>query len=162
MTSSATMLSSRRAIPFLRNAAGAPVTVEATRHCFDMALCGHKGDIGIPQPADVTALKDCVANDCASIVVSWPVSDYGAPRGPPKNVVNTLERTLRESHNNATTTIPFYVLDGGGRRMASLTLLRKPEGPCKGESVYPPEYDFRVAGNWLKYYKTSLGTISLR
>jgi hypothetical protein len=148
------------AVPFLRKAVGSTLTVDINRHCGDTGLCGHKGDSGALQTADLTALKDVVANDYASVVISWPApSEYGTSKRPPKSVLNTLETTLRESHDHVTTTRPFFMLDGGGRRMASLTLLH-PTIQRDGDPLCPLEHDCPVPGNWLKHYN-SLRSIGL-
>jgi hypothetical protein len=158
-TKSILSTTTKMAVPFLRKVAGSTVTVDVNRHCIDMTLSSHKGDSGTLQRTDLTALHDVVMDDCASVVVSWPVSsEYGTSTRPPKTVLNTLERTLRESHDNVTTTRPFFMLDGGGRRMASLTLLRRlPTMQTIGDTAtLSPigHYDCSVPGDWLKHYSS--------
>jgi hypothetical protein len=155
MTSRAVM-STRMAIPFLRNVSRASMAVDVNRHCVDLRLSGHKGDSGTLRTADLTTLKDVIADDCASVVISWPVSEYGATKRPSKTILQTLESSLRESHDNVTTTSPFYMLDGGGRRMASLTLLRSPIAQSKREDSWcAGEQDWPAPGSWLKHYSNS-------
>lgn len=153
------------AVPFLRKVAGSTVTVDVNRHCLDMALSSHKGALGALRRTDLTELHDGIADDCASVVVSWPVSsEYCTSKPAPKAVLSTIERTLRESHENVTTTRPFFMLDGGGRRMASLTLLRRTPTMQSMEDTAtssPIEhYDCSVPGDWLRHY-SSLRSIRL-
>lgn len=65
-------------------------------------------------------------DQCAtSVIITWPVSKIGdnteeiSPRE-----VSKMEGYLRQSCNHeVTTSRPFFVLDGGGQRMASLSLI---------------------------------------
>lgn len=96
-----------------------------------MAL--HEGeyvDLSIPQSIMVTkttkSVKDFerrkvkIDQDERSATISWSIADYDEEFPP--EVLDT-ERNMKESFPEVTTTRPFFVLDGSGRRAALLSLL---------------------------------------
>ena len=157
------IMAQRAAIPFLRNAAKSALKVEVNRHCVDMALgenlTGNSAVTETPVEMhplhlaahdDLQAFKDVVGERASSVVFSWPDDPYSTHRN--NDVLQTLEGALRESHQEVATSKPFFVLDGAGRRMASLSLLGKSAEEVPS-SMYSEPNDFdSPPGTWLRHY----------
>jgi hypothetical protein len=108
----------------------------------------------IPKP-ELNRLKDAVdETNVSSVVVSWDVQDSAKVRNLSGNILNTLDGALRESHDMVTTTRPFYMLDGGGRRMGSLCLVRWSPSLIQRLDTRANQDDHQVPGTWLKQYIT--------
>lgn len=165
-----TIMNTRSSIPFLHKAAKTALKVDANHHCvvdvaFDrnavketparLAAMGHRPDLK-------AVLHNAVGNSACSVIFSWPV-DGSLPVSRQHNeAVQNWEGALRESHPNVTTTKPFFMLDGGGQRMASLAVLRNNEdaqtfanfdlGPhlCEDTS----DYDHETPGMRLRHYSS--------
>jgi hypothetical protein len=137
-----------------------------------MTLDCHTGDSTMPlQPLHFDAsqkplpefnhLKDLLdANDITSVVISWPLlENEKTVRNFPGSVLKTLDGALSESHDTVTTTRPFYMLDGGGRRVGSMCLVRPPTL----ERMYnrdTNDCEYQLPGAWLKDY-SRLQSLSL-
>ena len=73
---------------------------------------------------DIENLKEVMMDDYASsVIISWSVSEYGDNTQIPPREVLYMERAMKQYCATVTTSRPFFVLDGGGRRMALLSLL---------------------------------------
>lgn len=129
-----------------------------------MALGCHTGDGTVPlQPIELQGsniprpelnrLKDMVHDtDISSVVVSWNLQDNKKVRNLPDHVLNTLDGALGDFHDTVTTTRPFYMLDGGGRRMGSMSLVKSPSLLQRLDALVKNQEDYQVAGTWLKQY----------
>lgn len=157
------IMAQRAAIPFLRTTAKTALKVEVNRHCVDMALGGDltgsstmtETPVELPSAQllahdDLQAFKDVVGKCASSVVFSWPDDPFTSHRN--NDVLQTLERALRESHKDVATSKPFFVLDGAGRRVASLSLL----GKCSEEAPpFASSQDNELEsppGMWLRHY----------
>ena len=160
-----TVMATRASIPFLRNAAKTALKVDVNRHCVDMALGGNltgsssmtETPVELPvvqlnTPNDLQAFKDVVGESASSVVFSWPDDAFTSRRN--NDVLQALEGALRESHQEVATSKPFFMLDGGGRRMASLSLLGKcAEDLPSSYTTLSHENDFESpTGTWLRHY----------
>jgi hypothetical protein len=157
------IVSTRTSIPFLRNSiARTAIKVDVNRHCVDMALHGNiKGSNLTEVPVELStdrpnfdALNDVVGDCASSLIVSWP--DTETPRSA---LLKTLEGTLKEFHTEVCTTRPFFMLDGGGRRMASLTLVGSHQDHKLSavDTAVLSQYDYQVpAGTWIRQFSSSL------
>ena len=102
--------------------------VDVNRHCVGTTtLYGLTGATTDRIPSlDLETSKKIMMDQCAtSVIISWPVSKIGgnAEEISPREV-SKMEGYLRQSCNHeVTTSRPFFVLDGGGQRMASLSLI---------------------------------------
>ncbi|KAL3904588.1 MAG: hypothetical protein SGILL_010006 [Bacillariaceae sp.] len=98
---------------------------------------------------DLQAFKDVVGERASSVVFSWPDDPFETHKN--NQVLQTLEGALRESHQDVATSKPFFVLDGSGRRMASLSLLGN--AAVDVSSYSSEENDFESPpGTWLRHY----------
>ena len=152
------------------------LNIDISESCIDMAIDCHKGDGAlaldpiqlpaqdVPKP-EVERLQSIVKDhDVTSVLLSWPVQDAESVSQVSSRIINCLNATLRESHGDSVrTTKPFYMLDGGGRRMASLCLVKN--HPPTEQSIKAPavddylllgskKQDYQVTGTWLKNYST--------
>ena len=68
--------------------------------------------------------KEDIMDYCSSsVIISWSISEYGDNTQIPPREVLYMERAMKQYCATVTTSRPFFVLDGGGRRMALLSLL---------------------------------------
>mmetsp|Transcript_930 Transcript_930/g.1466 ORF Transcript_930/g.1466 Transcript_930/m.1466 type:complete len:167 (+) Transcript_930:63-563(+) len=145
-----TILSTRTSmLPFLRSSARTAIKVDVNRHCVDEALSGNTTGSTLTQgpvelPTDKLSRPDLEAlKGASSVVFSWPDSTDASP----SNVLNTLEGALREADQEVTTTRPFFMLDGGGRRMATLSLLGNQD-----HRMVIGDVDHELPGTWLRHF----------
>jgi hypothetical protein len=122
----------RTIISLLRRniAAKQSMEVDLNRHCVGTTTLRY-GRTSVTTDRiprlDLETSKKIMMDQCAtSVIISWPVSKYG---GNTKEIispreVSKMEEYLRQSCNHeVTTSRPFFVLDGGGQRLASLSLI---------------------------------------
>lgn len=161
-----TIIKTRASIPFLRKAARTALKVDVNRHCvafgntnaqyylketpFELAAMKDRSD------RMTAAFSDCVDASTSSVVISWPDDGSPATASQHSDILQTLDSVLRETYPDFTTTKPFFMLDGGGRRMASLALLSS--GSPDSRMVVPnndSDYDGdsnESPGMWLRHY----------
>ncbi len=157
------IMAAREVIPFLYNAARKGLKVDVNRRCVALAL--HPGttvDVDtyhINGPADLQNFNDTVDANVSSVVISWPDDTIASPQT--NDFIRDVERILRESHQDVTTTKPFFVLDGGGLRKASLSLLENPDPKTSLDQIYSSSVESysEVPETWLRHY-CSLRSIS--
>jgi hypothetical protein len=116
------------------------VKIDVNRHCVDVPLCGvteRPIELSTETPDLLQVLKEVVDSCASSVVVSWPDTHLSRTA----LTVNTLEGAL--------TTGPFFMLDGGGRRMATLTLLSKQANEQYTDDDVLSKYQEPV-GTWLR------------
>ncbi|KAG7353748.1 hypothetical protein IV203_003103 [Nitzschia inconspicua] len=150
------IMKTRASIPFLRNAAKTAIKVDVTL-ASGRSLSFEETPIATSKknhrPNLKAAVLDLVDDSASSVVFSWP--DNGSPIAARqhRNVLRTLEKALRESRHNVTTTKPFFMLDGGGRRMASLSILGNQEARMMAENKhYNSGYCHETPGTWVQNY----------
>jgi hypothetical protein len=150
-----TVVATRASIPFLRNAAKVALKVDVNRHCVDMAL---RGDLTGSSSAtaelatcdDLQAFNKVVGESASSVVFSWPDDAVASLRN--NEVLRALEGALRESHQDIATSKPFFMLDGGGRRMASLSVLGKCAEDVPSFNASQQDDFESPPGTWLRHY----------
>ena len=145
---------------------GSFLNIDINRNCVDMALGHHAGEGTTPlRPIelqgseiprnDLNHLKDVVDDaGLSSVVVSWDVNYYDKVRSLSSSVLSTLDGALRESHDSVTTTRPFFMLDGGGRRMGSMCLVKSPSlfQRLSSSGIIEEEDLHVIPGAWLEQY----------
>jgi hypothetical protein len=98
-------------------------------------------------------VQNMVENSTSSVLFSWPDDGSVATYHHSTDVLRTLEQGLREYHPIVTTTKPFYMLDGGGRRMATLSLLgnHQEDRLCE-DNISNTDFVVDAPGTWLRDY----------
>ena len=157
------------------------LSVDVHHDCVDMAIDCHQGDgthVLDPMPLHskpayteesgnfmLNYLKDVVQEgDVCSVLVSWPPRASSSSASGP-SILNSLDTMMKESCSNDTEKVvamtrPFYMLDGGGRRMASMCLVKDVHhkealtaSPFVSSSMEPS------IGTWLRTYHDSIGAV---
>lgn len=165
-----TIMKTRSSIPFLRQAAKTALKVDVNRHCVvDMALRNNNSQCikeslmefaAMSHQPNLRAVFQNVVDDSASSVIfSWPDDGSPATARQHKEVLQKLQGALRECHPDITTTKPFFMLDGGGRRMASLSVLNKQDSRAIVENDLgsylangSSGHFHETPGMWLRHY----------
>jgi hypothetical protein len=116
---------------------------------------------------DLDSLKDIVQeNDVKKVLVSWPVQDASGP------ALRSLNSLLNDSYDVVKTSSPFYILDGAGRKMGSICLVKPSKASQHWDSVLGShkfedlnatekvqEYH-TMEGTWLNAYSLSRAAYS--
>jgi hypothetical protein len=166
-----TILKTRASLRPLRNAVpSTALKIDVNRRCV-MAETIASGEPGFlvketPQEEFLAMqhrspdLKDAIQNvlddSTSSVVLSWPDDGSFATFHHTANVLRTFGQALQESHPDVTTTKPFFMLDGGGLRMASLSVIGNHQDRlfvdnCNNREC-SVEYHDTTPGAWLRRY----------
>eukprot|EP00339_Tiarina_fusa_P024355 CAMPEP_0117030740 /NCGR_PEP_ID=MMETSP0472-20121206/22165_1 /TAXON_ID=693140 ORGANISM="Tiarina fusus, Strain LIS" /NCGR_SAMPLE_ID=MMETSP0472 /ASSEMBLY_ACC=CAM_ASM_000603 /LENGTH=156 /DNA_ID=CAMNT_0004738901 /DNA_START=141 /DNA_END=608 /DNA_ORIENTATION=- len=119
----------------------------------NVALDCHTGDGSVPLNEALQSpshLRDIVENrQLSGVVLSWPVQENKSMKQLSRRIMNHLDSSFSGmQHETLTTTRPFYMLDGQGRRLASMCLVK---GGSKIEDVVSDDYspsNVHTPGTW--------------
>ena len=161
------------------------LSLDVHNDCIDMAIDCHQGDgtylldsMPLTAPVPTSApkqsldyLKDIVnEGDVSSVLVSWPPlsslsSATSSTTGTEPTILSSLDSVMKDSCDNAENVVamtrPFYMLDGCGRRMASMCLVKDLHHMNNMSTTVPSSSPFSSSfsepscqpiGTWLRMY----------